>query len=180
MRESLHDVRHEVAPRARLEVVLDHEGQERDPLRERLGEKVVGVQVAHRREDRLHLAVEFHLRPALEGVGLLEAAAHEAQPLHRVHRVHRALERQVHVVLLEEDEGLVDERAALGEREVSRCRIHERRKRHRAAELRAHRAVGALEEAEGTAGGGGGVAAFRLAFALGHGSLPCRKVVAAI
>ena len=46
--------------------------------------------------------------------------AQQPQPLHRVDRVHRHLERQVHVVLLEQHQRLADEHLALLQRERAR------------------------------------------------------------
>ena len=100
-----------------VDAPLDEEGQEGGAGRERGGQQVVGVQVAHRGEDLGQLAVELDLGAA----GLLrqrgEPVAQQAQPLHRVDRVHRPLEHEVDVALLDHHERLVDEEQAVGERE---------------------------------------------------------------
>lgn len=44
----------------------------------------------------------------------LEPRPQQAQPLHRAHRVHRRLELQVYVVVLDQDECLVHDQEPLG------------------------------------------------------------------
>jgi hypothetical protein len=88
---------------------LDQERKEGDLVVERVGQQVVGVQVPHRVEDLRHLRVEQPLpRHGLRCLPL-HAPAQQPQPLDRVHGVHRGLQGQMDVVLLQQDQGLVDE-----------------------------------------------------------------------
>ena len=106
------------APRRRpVDAPLDEERQERGAGAERRRQQVVGVQVAHRGEDVGQLAVELDLRsPGLLGQRG-EPVAQQPQPLHRVDRVHRPLEHEVDVALLDHHQRLVDEQQAVGQRE---------------------------------------------------------------
>ncbi|QYC42458.1 hypothetical protein Nocox_24275 [Nonomuraea coxensis DSM 45129] len=113
-----------VVPLLPFVVLLDLVRQVRDPAGERLRQQVVGVQVAYRVEDLRQLGVEaplgVHGRLALPA----EPQRQQPQPLDGVHRVHRDLERQVHVVLLDEDQRLRDQRAPVGQGQRS-CPVQE-------------------------------------------------------
>ena len=112
---------------------------------ERGGQQVVGVQVAHRGEDVGQLAVELHLRaPGLLGQRR-QPVAQQPQPLHRVDRVHRPLEHQVHVALLDHHQCLVDEQQAVGQRE--------RAVAHAAEEVAQQRRLGGAGRCLGQNGG---------------------------
>ncbi len=100
------------------EAAFQLERQEGDLARERRGQQVVRVQVAHRVEGRRQLAVELPLGLG-RGVGLpFESGSENSESLHGVHRVHRDFERQMRVVLVQQDQRLVDDELALrqGER----------------------------------------------------------------
>ena len=58
-----------------------------------------------------------HSGPMVCGGLPVQLGPQQPQPLHRVDRVHRHLQRQVHVVLLQQHERLVDDQLALVEGE---------------------------------------------------------------
>ena len=110
--DALLDRADEVTPLALLPVLLDPERDERGPARIRRREDVVRVQVAQPDEDADHLVVEASAR-----VGL-QPSIEQSQPLHRIDRVHGALEREVDVQLLDEDLRLSHDLAALVEGQI--------------------------------------------------------------
>nr|WP_255344909.1 hypothetical protein [Streptomyces avermitilis] len=101
-------------------VPLDEERQEGDLADEGLGEQVVGVQVPDRVEDLRHLGVEHPLRWHVLRRLSLQTVDEQPKALDRVHRVHRGLERQVDVVLLQQDQRLGGDESTLVERQRSR------------------------------------------------------------
>jgi hypothetical protein len=88
--------------------LLHQERQEGGVLVVGRRQDVVRMEVAQALEDVDHLIVELPLakRP--------ERAAQELELLHRVDGVGGALERQVNVEVVDQDDGLIDERAPLG------------------------------------------------------------------
>jgi hypothetical protein len=121
-RHALGDPGDEVPLVAAVRAALHLERQVGDHPGERGGQQVVGVQVAHRVEDARHLRVEDRLRVhGLRGLPQ-QPRPQQPQPLHRVHRVHRRLQRQVHVVALEQQQGLLDQYQPLGVGEHARRR----------------------------------------------------------
>ena len=108
VREPGERLRHEVLADAVLVKLLEQERQERRLRVVRAGQDVVGVEIAQVGEGVDHLVVEL----ALRHVG--EPEAEELEPLDGIDRVHRALQREVHVQVREHHFGLVDDRLALG------------------------------------------------------------------
>jgi hypothetical protein len=119
--EALDHTGHHIVGRAILvEVLLDPERQEGDLAREGTGQQIVGVQVSHRVEDPRQLGVEQPLRTHRLGGLAFQADPQQTQALHRVDRVHRRLERKVHIVLLQQHQGLLHEEPALLKGESAR------------------------------------------------------------
>jgi hypothetical protein len=120
--EPLRQVRHhEVRPVVRL-VLLDQEWQVGDAAIEWRGQQAIGVQVAHGVEDFRHLGMEHPFRAHRGRRHALQPRFQQAQPLHRIHRMHGHLERQVGVVLLKQYQRLVHQQAPFIECEVARRR----------------------------------------------------------
>jgi hypothetical protein len=107
--EALEQARHDVVALAGGVVELLHqERQERGVLVIGRRQDIVGVEVAQALEDVDHLVVELALAERRE------PAAQELELLHRVDRVGGALERQVNVDVVDQDQRLIDDRAPLG------------------------------------------------------------------
>jgi hypothetical protein len=103
-----------------LPTFLDQERQPGGPLPERRRQPVGSMQIADGAEDFGQLVVELDLGCRARLVRLVDAIPQQTQPLDGVDAIHGALERQVHVVLLEEHESLVDDRPAVIQRELAR------------------------------------------------------------
>ena len=86
-------LRHHEAGCPLVHALLDEEGEEGLVRLEGLGQDVVGVEVAQRREDVGDLGVELDVRTELFVGQLRQAVLEQAELLERVHGVHGPLER---------------------------------------------------------------------------------------
>ena len=105
--EAVADLGHDVRGRIRRADHLDQERQRRDLALERCGARVARVRIAQPRDGVRQLDVE---RVVAE---LVDLRAQDAQALHRIEPVARALERQVRVDALEHALDAVDQPQAL-------------------------------------------------------------------
>jgi hypothetical protein len=98
-----------------IEILFDPERQESKLPLVRHRQPVERVEIPNRVKDRQHLGVKDAIRRQGARVRMLQSSAHDPQPLDRIDRVHRYLERQMHVVLLEQKQRLLDDELPLGQ-----------------------------------------------------------------
>jgi hypothetical protein len=122
-RRALHHLRHEITRPIVLVELLHQERQEGQLPGERRRQQVVRVQVTQGMEDLGHLGVEGRARRQGLGIGRVESSLEQPQALHRVDGVHGDLVRQVHVVLLDQHQGLLDDQSSVRERQSGRFHL---------------------------------------------------------
>ncbi len=124
------DVGDEILALPALDVVFHHERQEGQHGTERKRKQIIGVQVVQGGEDLGHFAVEGDLRGQGQRIGrMLQFLQEQLETLDRVDRMHRPLQGQVDIVLLEQDQRLADQQLAVLERQFAHrhqegCQVH--------------------------------------------------------
>ena len=111
-----HDARDHVARRRSSvdEVFLDLKRQICELADVGLGKEVARMEVSQRIENPRDRAVECLIWPSFRTDEPRQPGLEQPQLLERIHSVHRDLEREVHIILLEHQERLIDDHASFG------------------------------------------------------------------